>query len=241
MVELIGYIDGITAIAIVFFSIILGLFNSLKSKAKLQKITGLVIILIGLTMLGSVADFFAVLIDETNLMEASLYVILGYIWIAPILILGVYVGAEAIFPEKKKLIILICAILGLVFEILLIFISFNEVSNTFVANAMENLGDELIRLRIDITLIPWGSLLSVMMALCLIILFIINGIGFIQKSGESSGVVKSKFLSIALGWIIFTVFEFIDKLIIDLGIFIFISRIGIILSVVLLYSGTRPS
>ncbi|MBN1215164.1 MAG: hypothetical protein JXA99_06940 [Candidatus Lokiarchaeota archaeon] len=240
MVNTIGMIDGILALAIVLISILIGLLNIIKAKAKLQKISGIIIICMGLVMLGNLIDFFALLFTESHLNEPEIYIILTYIWIAPILILGTSMGAEAILPDKKKLVIIISAILGLIFVILIFVVLYGlEGDPPFTASKNYVSGETLINFRFILD-DPMGMLLVVLLIACLAVMLIINVIGSLQKAGESSGVIKTKFIMISLGWLLFIVFGVVDS-IIDLGDLIMIPRLLILLSVLCLYLGTKPS
>ena len=69
-----GLLDGITASLIVFSSVIFGflsLFKSIKLKAKLLSIAGLVMIFVGFLWLGPTIDFFLKLIDENGILQHS--------------------------------------------------------------------------------------------------------------------------------------------------------------------------
>ena len=241
MVSSTGMIDGFLAIVIVVLCILIGIFSILKSKTTLQKITGIVIICMGLTMLGPMIDFFTLLATNINTELWEIYPILGYIWILPILVLGVIMGAEAILPGKKKLLIIISALLGIIFEIVLFYTVMNEDPMVFIKSdtSILNPNESLLNMRIIIEEML-GIILIVSMIICLVMIFIIDGIGFMQKAGESSGVIKNKFILISLGWILFIVFGVIDS-IIDLGDLISIPRMLIIISAGCLYLGTRPS
>ena len=241
MVSSTGMIDGFLAIVIVVLCILIGIFSILKSKTTLQKITGIVIICMGLTMLGPMIDFFTLLATNINTELWEIYPILGYIWILPILVLGAIMGAEAILPGKKKLLIIISALLGIIFEIVLFYTVMNEDPMVFIKSdtSILNPNESLLNMRIIIEEML-GIILIVSMIICLVMIFIIDGIGFMQKAGESSGVIKNKFILISLGWILFIVFGVIDS-IIDLGDLISIPRMLIIISAGCLYLGTRPS
>ena len=240
MVSSTGMIDGFLAIVIVVLCILIGIFSILKSKTTLQKITGIVIICMGLVMLGPMIDFFTLLATNENI-NWEIYPILGYLWILPILVLGAIMGAEAIFPGKKNLLIIISAVLGIIFEIVLFFTVMNEDTMVFVNSdtSILNPNESLLNMRINIEEML-GIILIVVLIICLALMFIINGIGFMQKAGESSGVIKNKFILISLGWILFIVFGVIDS-IIDLGDLISIPRMLIIISAGCLYLGTRAS
>ncbi|MBY9007505.1 MAG: hypothetical protein KGD63_12175 [Candidatus Lokiarchaeota archaeon] len=239
MVNLIGMIDGILVTTIVILSILIGLLNILKSKAKFQKITGIVIICIGLVMLGPMLDFFALLFTNLNIDPWELIPVLSFIWIAPILVLGISMGAEAILPDKKKLLIIISAILGIIFEIIMFIGVFAENNGVFDTSETWVLGESLYNLRIVFEEVL-GAAIIVSLIVCLAVILVINGIGFLQKAGESSGVIKKKFMLISLGWIAFIVFGVIDS-VVDLGNMILIPRLFILLSVLCLYLGTKPS
>ena len=121
MLSYVGWITGITAMVVVIFGCIFGLFlfsKSKKSKAKLLFYAGLMIIFAGLCYLGSFYDFLMILLSDSNMDNTyGLLGILGGMWIIPGQLIAIYIGVELLIPNKKWYIISIYLILGIVYEL----------------------------------------------------------------------------------------------------------------------------
>ncbi|MFX0138682.1 MAG: hypothetical protein ACFFDN_33880, partial [Candidatus Hodarchaeota archaeon] len=129
----IGWVDGISAMGIIIFATSFGLFffyKSRKSKLPLLSYAGLMLIFVGLLWLGPTCDFLSVSLTGKNLDPILLYPILSYMWVAPALICATYIFAELIIPKRKKIIITIYIILGIIFELFL----FLDTKNSFTFN-----------------------------------------------------------------------------------------------------------
>ena len=118
-----GWLDGITASGVVIFGIIFGLYfisHSKKVEAKLLYYVGLLVILAGLAFLGVFLDFLNVVITGKNLDNSyGMIGLLSYVWIAPLIVVGIYLGAELMIPKRKGLLTGIYLVLMGIFEILL--------------------------------------------------------------------------------------------------------------------------
>ena len=123
VLEVDGWIDGITASGVVIFGIIFGLFfiyRSKKTNAKLLAYLGLTNIFAGLVFMGVFVDFLFVLIIQENIINTDgIVAILSYIWFAPVIITAMYIGAELLTPKEKKYIVLIFLVISLIFEIVI--------------------------------------------------------------------------------------------------------------------------
>ncbi|TFG08109.1 MAG: hypothetical protein EU539_03235 [Promethearchaeota archaeon] len=235
MLSLVGWLDGLTALTVVIFGLIFGLlsfYHSFKLDAKLLGITGLATTSVGFTLLGPAVDFLTILITGKNIEPYWLYGLLSYIWVAPILIFGLYLGAELILPKKKWIILIIYSILSVIFEILLIYYILTDPSEIFDFPP-DPRGESLLNSSLVRT-----SPIFIMMVIFLISGLIFNGFGFLNKSMKSSGELRKKFLYLSLGWILFIVCGALDG-VFDPGIAIFFIRIGTILSIVFMYLGVR--
>jgi len=192
MLSPIGWLNSLTGSGVVIFGCMFGLFFIYKSKqynAKLLFYTGILTILLSFLYLGQFIDFLVILITGENLHPYQLYAILCYMWVAPALILGLYLGAEIIIPEKKKVITLIYTILGIVFELFL----WLDTDNSFIFRLPTHPGEDIIDVNFNRT-----SPTFILIACFLLSVLIFNGIGFLYKSFQSTGIIRRKFLYLSI-------------------------------------------
>ena len=145
--ELIGWLDGGTALAVVLSALILGLisiYKGIKLKAKLLTITGLCIICIGFVLLGPAVDFLTILITNNNLQPMWLYGLLSYAWTGPLTLFGLYIGAELMMPRRKWILLSIFFVLVVIFEFLLFFYSFTNPDAIFIYPEIPPMGTALL-------------------------------------------------------------------------------------------------
>ena len=205
--SLIGFLDGITATGIIVLSVLFGLisfYHARKLEAKLLAVAGLVMVFVGLFWLGPAVDFFMVLLTGNNLSPTYLYGWLSYMWIAPGVIVAFYLGAELMVPEKKKIIVGIYAIIGLIFEILL----WTMPTAVFTPDSLKapetgNLIDTSFS-RTN----PAFYLIAFFLASILIFLVF----GFAIKAKQATGELRKKFLYLFLGFLIFLICGIFDAL-----------------------------
>ena len=232
----IGWLDGLTALSVVIAGIVFGMlsfYKSVRLKAKLLGVTGLATISVGFILLGPAVDLLVILITNDNLNPIWLYGLLSYSWTAPITIFGLYIGSELLLPKRKWLIVISYTVLSIVFEIILFWFSFNNPEVIFRYPETDPNGEELLNTSINPT-----SIAFILMLVFLISGLIFNGIGFLRKARESSGVLKRKFLYLSLGWILFIICGALDGLV-DPGIYTFFIRFGLIISITFMYLGVR--
>ncbi|MHA1688097.1 MAG: hypothetical protein ACTSYC_00345 [Promethearchaeota archaeon] len=172
MVSLIVLMDGLTAIGVVLFGLIVGAF-SIKKGYKVQQILlkyfGLMIICVGFLYLGPFFDFLCIIFTGVNINNTTgIYGILSYVWVGPGLILGIYIGAHLILPKEKRAILIIYLILGFIFEYFLFF----ETFTLFTFNYPSQLGEEMIKSNLNM-----NSPGFFLIAFFLISVFLFNGIG----------------------------------------------------------------
>lgn len=236
MLELIGWIDGLTALSVVVAGTSFGLlsiYKSIKLKAKLLSITGLCIISIGYTLLGPTVDFLVILTTDNNLAPFWLYGLLSYTWAAPLTIFGLYIGGELMIPKKKWYLVSAFIILSVIFEVILFYYTFTNPELIYVIPDPLPNGTELLN-----TSFKLASPTFILLLIFLITGLIFNGFGFLRKSFQSSGELKKRFLYLSLGWIFFIICGTLDGLF-DPGIITFFVRIGTILSIIFMYLGIR--
>ena len=238
--ELIGWLDGISATGVLAINIVIGLFSFYKSrklKAKLLAITSLTIFFIGLLWLGPTTDFLKILITGTNIESVwfypvsvpVLYPILSYMWAAPGIFFGMYIGGELLMSRKKWYLLTIFLIISIAYEYFL-FIN-PQGSFEFVVPAPP--GSDIIDTSSNYSY-PTAYFLIVF----ILSIIIFNGFGFLIKAFKATGMIKKKFLYLAFGFILFAIIVTFDALV-PPGILLSIVRFGIIVSSILLYLGIR--
>ena len=232
MLSPIGWLNSLTGSGVMIFGFIFGLFFIYKSKqsnAKLLLYTGFLTIFVSFLYLGQFIDFLAILITGKNLYPHQLYAILCYMWVAPALTLGLYLGAEIMIPEKKKIIVLIYTILGIIFELFL----WLDTDNSFIFRLPTRPGEDIIDVNFNRT-----SPTFIFIAFFLLSVLIFNGVGFLFKSIQSTGIIRKKFLYLSVGWIIFVAAGALDSLTAP-GIGLFLVRIGMVCTSWFWYFGLR--
>jgi hypothetical protein len=216
MVSTLGYLDGLTATGIILSSVIFGLLSfhsARKLEAKLLAVAGVMMIFIGLFWLGPFVDFLSVFLTGKNISPIYVYGWLSYVWVAPAIIVAMYLGSELMVPEKKKIIIVFYAILGIIFELFI----FLDVSGTFTFT-LNNPGQDTIDSSFNRTSPTYWIIIFF-----LISTFIFMGIGFAIKAKQATGEIRRKFTYLSIGFIVFVICGAIDS-ILPLGVAIGFSR-----------------
>jgi len=225
-------LNGGSALGVLISSALIGiyiLYKGQKLGAKLLRYAGVMIIMIGLLWLGPSTDFLWILINETNI-EAIVYPYLSYVWVGPAIFIAMLIGTELIAPNKKKIILIFIAIVGIIFEIGLIFFP----TQTFEFEPPTVPGDNIIDTSFNPAFFSFYAL-----AIILLFVVIFNGIGSIQKAKESTGILRKKFIYLALGFIIFPIAAVFDTLVPPGAALPFV-RITVIITGILLYMGLKP-
>ncbi len=210
MVSFLGWIDGLTAALIIISSVtfgLLSLYKSIKLKAKLLSIAGLVMILVGCLWLGPTVDFIMVLVWQTNITPVSFYSILSYLWVAPALLFSMWLGGELIIPKRKWILVGIFVVLGVIFEYFLWF-QINQSFTWTYGGGGGTPGEDLI----DASFVrthPTFLLVAVFLITTLIFL----GIGFFIKAKQATGALRKKFFYLGLGFTIFVICGALDSII----------------------------
>ncbi|TFG19635.1 MAG: hypothetical protein EU529_16115 [Promethearchaeota archaeon] len=232
--SLYSLLDGITATCIVVFGIIFALivfYKAKKMEAKLLIYAALMGGFASLLWLGSCSSFLSVIVFGGHLEPIGLYGILGYMWVAPAAIIGLYIGAELMLPEKKKIIVIIYAGLSIIFELLL-FLDF------LLFDPMKSIEFEISGSSIDSNFV-YGHPIFILIVIFLVSVLLLNGIGSINKAIQSTGVVRKKFGFMAITFIIFVLVAALDSLL-SPGPALFIARMGMIVCAILLYFALKP-
>lgn len=153
-------------------------------------------------------------------------------WAAPGIFFGMYIGGELLMPKKKWYLLTIFLIISIAYEIVLFINPLGSFEFT-VPGVDFPIGSDLIDTSSDYS---WYTAYFLIVFILAIILF--NGIGFLSKAFKATGVLKKKFLALAIGFILFAVIVTFDALV-PPGILLSIVRFGIIGSSILIYMGIR--
>ena len=206
MVSGFGLLDGLTATGIILSATIFGLlsfYRASKLGAKLLAWAGLTMFFVGFLWLGPFIDFILVVFYNTNITPTYLYSILSYLWVAPALVVAMYLGGSLMFPKKKWVLVGIFIVLGIVFEYFLWF----QTSESFTWTLL-NPGEDLI----DASFIRTHPTF-LMIALFLVVTLILLGIGFFVKAKQATGDLRKKFIYLGLGFTIFVVCGALDSIV----------------------------
>ena len=206
MVSTLGYLDGLTATGIILSSVIFGLlsfYHARKLGARLLGIAGVMMILIGLLWLGPFVDFLMILTTGKNIRPIQVYMWLSYVWVAPAIVIGMYLGSELLAPEKKKAIVIFYAILGVIFELYL----FLDWTNVFTWT-LNNPGQDTIDSSYQRTSPAYWIIIFF-----LISTFIFEGIGFAIKAKQATGEIRKRFRFLSIAFIVFVVCGALDSVI----------------------------
>lgn len=207
MLSPIGWLDGLSAALIVISASFFGLlsfYKAQKLEAKLLGIAGLMMVFTGLLWLGPLTDFLVVLITGTNIYPRAIYGYLSYMWVAPAIIIGMYLGGELIFPKLKWPIVIAFAILGVIFELFL----FIDTANTFEKLVAAHPGKDLIDAQFN-----RASPTFILIAIFILSTLCFLGIGFLIKAKQSTGEIRKKFLLLFTSIIVFAIAAVMDTLI----------------------------
>jgi len=229
----IGWLNGITASGVFFFSCLFGLFFIYKSrrlKLRLLLFLGFVYFFAGLVYSGDVLDFITILITGNNVDNThGIIGLINWIWFPGAVIFAMYIGVELITPKKKWLIFSIYIALGIIFEV---FFLLNP-SGTVTYDNPTSPGEDLINDNLVFESIP-----SIIALIFLLSIIIFLGVGFLHKSFQSTGIIRRKFLYLSLGSFVYAIGAVLDGLF-SPGIILIFIRSAMIGSAWLFYYGLK--
>ena len=232
--SILGLIDGITGSLVVLLGIIFGVFffyQSRKKNIKLLIKLGFVTMFAGLLYLGVLIDFIWVIFNRANFPnEYRQVALLSYIWFAPVMIAAISMTTEVLEFKRKKFLIGIYVILGIIFNILI----FIDPINSFYSGFYETQSERLIDYNINIT-----SLAGIFLALMLIPLILLLGVRILRDAFKTTGALRKKFLLISFGAFCYGIFGLLEGFT-QPGITVIIVRIGYLCSFWFLYFGLKP-
>jgi len=224
------WLVGTSALGVVIFGIIVGLFaliKSIKTKQKLLRNFGIMAIFMGLLLLGPATDFLFVLLTGSNI-DFFLYVRLSYMWVAPAIVFTMWIGGELIAPKAKWYIVGVYTVIGIIFMYLLFF----DTLNSF--KPYENpMGEDVIDSSFNT-----GALPFIIIVILILSVLLFDGIGALRKAKQLTGDLRKKFLYLAIGFILFSIAAVMDALL-EPGPVLFIARFGFIADNIFLYYGIK--
>lgn len=189
------------------------------------------VIFTGLFYLGATTEFLSFLllnqhIDNTHRLQG----ILAYAWVAPAVLLAMYLGANLLEIKRKGLLLGIYFVLAMIFEFYLFLFPMDSF-NVTLENPNEDLSDVSFIL---------GSPTFILIIVFLLSDLFFNGIGCFIKSRQSTGLLKRKFLYLSLGFIIFVISGALDSLIAP-GIGLIFVRAGMVIYSIFIFMGLKPT
>ena len=206
MVDALGLLDGLTASGIILSATIfalLSLYKSIKLKAKLLTWAAFTMLFIGFLWLGPFIDFILVTFTGTNITPTYFYSILSYMWVAPALVVSMYLGGSLLIPKKKWFLVGSILVLGIIFEYFLWFQTTDAFTWVLVTPGQDLIDASFVRTHPTFLLIAFFLLVS---------LFFL-GFGFLIKAKQATGELRKKFIYLALGFIIFVVCGALDSIV----------------------------
>jgi len=229
--ELEGWIDGLTAGAIILSAVIFGLIciiKGLKNNAKLLTIAGFSTLCIGTFWLGPFTEFLLAAILNSHIAPYHLYGLLSYTMIGPGVIFVAILGGELIAPKYKKVLIVIMVITGGAFEIFLWGFTVQSFK-PFVAPSPGYLLDASFNMQF-----PTFFLI----AFFLVYMLVFMATGFAIKAKQSSGELRKKFTYLAIAFYIFVAVGIIDALS-SIPLLVAIARIVMVTFSLWMYLGLK--
>jgi len=232
-----GLIDGITALLVVLFGMVFGLYFLYQGKKRnanqLLKL-GVISMLAGLMFLGVCLDFLLVVFTDSNIDNSwGAAGLLSYIWFAPLIVLAMYIGSELHLPKNDKaerLILLIYLLLGIVFTVIIFLDPFSAFYFGY-PEGYPNDPEALVDYNINLT-----SIAGLLMAAMLFSVLLFLGVGTLIRGIKLTGDIKKRFILISLGAFCFGIFGILEGLTVPGGVLIFV-RIGYLSSFWFLYYG----
>ncbi len=201
-----GWLDGLTASGIILSSAFFGLlslYKSIKMKAKLLSIAGIMIFFVGFLWLGPTIDFLFKLIADNNIEPVQVYVLLSYTSVAPALFFAIYLGSELLVPKLKWLFLGVFIVLGVIFEMFLWFSPIQSFEYPIEVKVADGLIDASFN-RTHPTFL--------MVAVFLVSALIFLGIGFAIKAKQATGLLRKKFTYLSIANIIFVLCGALDSI-----------------------------
>ena len=206
------------------------MYKAKKANAKLLRYLGFTYFFAGLIYFGDFLDFITILITGTNVDNSTGFIgIINWMWFPGVVIFALLLGAELMTPSKKKLIMIIYIVLGIIFELFLFFDTANSITYSYPAVAGEDLiNDNMVE----------DSIMFYLTLFFLLSIIIFLGFGFLIKAIQSRGDIRKNFLYLSIGAFVYTIGGIMDGLF-SPGIILILIRSAMIGSSALFYLGLR--
>ncbi|MFW9939304.1 MAG: hypothetical protein ACFFD5_16805, partial [Candidatus Thorarchaeota archaeon] len=196
-----GWINGLTATFCFIFALILGLgivYQARKSNARLLLYMGFNIFLASFLWLVPFFDFIGILFTSRNFITIDNWILMGilsFITTPLVISISIYIGSELMTPNKTKYLFFSFLILSIVFEIIIIL---TPLQSLYVRNLELTSGENII-----VVGIKANSIAMILIYVFQLSGIIFCGVGYLIKSIRSKGVLKKKFLTLAIGYFLF--------------------------------------
>ena len=239
MLSDVGWLNVISIMGILIFGCSFGIFfmyKGRKTKVKLLFYMGLAIFFNGLWYWGNFWESLSILITGNNFdhtvgisIQYELQAIMSFMWVLPSTFFAWYVGSELILPKQKWFIRSFSLILVILWELFLFLDPLGSISIYNPSPLDSDLVDE--------NFIP-NSPLSIIGTIIIIFGAIFMGLGYLYKSMQSKDVLQKKYLYLSAGYILVVLFGTIEGFG-AVGVVLFFSRVGIVISFWFNYFGLR--
>jgi hypothetical protein len=173
-----------------------------KINARVLKYCGMMAIFVGLIWIGTTVDLLLLIfsIGHIPFEYAYLYCIMEYMWAFPAFVFSMAIGAELMAPEKKKLIIILSVILGIIFEIFLFLDAPNGfTSHPYVEGELYSSSFKLLH--------PIFFCIGIFIGTILVFLVF----GSLRMGIKSTGRIRRKAYQLALGFFLFIMVVVLDS------------------------------
>ena len=150
-------------------------------------------------------------------------------WFPGVVLFAMFFGAELIMPKKKWYIFSIYLVLGIIFEVFLLL----DLSGSITYDTPLTPGEDLINDNL-----VFESVAGILVLIFLLSILIFDGIGFLSKSIQSTGVLRKKFFLLSLGAFIYIIGGILDGLF-PPGLYLIFIRAAMAVSALLFYVGVK--
>lgn len=181
--------------------------------AKLLYYAGAMMIFIGLFWLGPFVEYIFALFLESHIQPEIYYGWLSYTWVAPAIVIAMYLGSELLAPKKKTIIVVIYGFLGIVFVAFMYLFPSVTTEPLLGTFEFDPLGPgDLLNSSFNLT-----SPTFWLVAIFLITVLIFEGVGFAIKAKQATGELRRKFTYLSIAFLVFVICGALDS-ILDPGI-----------------------
>ena len=229
-----GWLSGISASMVVISGLVIGLFcfyKSRKTNARLLFYMGIIIFSFCFPLLGEFIDLLTILTTGNNMDNSyGLHGLIVFAW-TPVLGLCIaYFAVELLDLKKKWYILSVMIILCVLAEIALFIDPLGSINFMYPEHPGEDLIDNPL---------AYDSILSLLLFIIIIFTGIFCVFAMLYKGIQSEGILRKKFLLLALGAVIVMTTQMPDAFFGDLGVFFFFSRTGTVIGCWMLYLALR--